>query len=175
MKKPKAKQLGKIDDSPIKVDLTKKEEDAVQESKPEGSMLEPVDESKEAGQEAQVELQSVGEENKEEAPIIQEITEEEVEAEVEAEVEEVAEEEPVLEELLEEFEDGDAPPEEAPEDPPRRRGAPGPEPRRRAPQPAFPEMGIEVPDLDADQVFALLEAAGAVPSLEGRVDRVEEP
>ena len=25
MKKPKAKQLGKIDDSPIKVDLTKKE------------------------------------------------------------------------------------------------------------------------------------------------------
>lgn len=78
MKKPKAKQLGKIDDSPIKVDLTKKEEDAVQEPKSEGSVLESVDESKEVGQEAAVELQSVGEENKEETPIIQEITEEEV-------------------------------------------------------------------------------------------------
>lgn len=104
MKKPKAKQLGKPEEvikvdlskpkqeeEPIKVDLTKKEEDAVQESKPESSMLEPVDESKEAGQEAQVELQSVGEENKEEAPIIQEITEEEVKAEVKETTEELKE------------------------------------------------------------------------------------
>jgi len=102
MKKPKAKQLGKVDEvvkvdlskpqqqenEPIKVDLTKKEEDAVPEQKPESSVLESVDKSKEAGQEAKVELQSVGEENKEEIPIIQEITEEEIKEEVK----EVAEE-----------------------------------------------------------------------------------
>ena len=81
------------------------------------------------------------------------------------------EEDDEVEAALAEFIDGEAPP----VDPPRRRGAPGPEPRRRAPQPAFPEMGIEVPDLDADQVFALLEAAGAVPAPAGRIDRVEEP
>ena len=51
-------------------------------------MLESVDKSKEAGQEAAVELQSVGEENKEETPIIQEINEEEIKEEVK----EVAEE-----------------------------------------------------------------------------------
>jgi len=78
MKKPKAKQLGSVNDAPIKVDLTKKQENAVPEQKPESSVLESVDKSKEAGQEAKVELQSVGEENKEETPIIQEITEEEV-------------------------------------------------------------------------------------------------
>ena len=78
MKKPKAKQLGSINDGPIKVDLTKKQEDAVPEQKPESSVLESVDKSEEAGQEAKVELQSVGEGNKEETPIIQEITEEEV-------------------------------------------------------------------------------------------------
>jgi hypothetical protein len=78
MKKPKAKQLGSVNDGPIKVDLTKKQEDAVPEQKPESSVLESVDKSKEAGQEAKVELQSVGEGNKEETPIIQEITEEEV-------------------------------------------------------------------------------------------------
>jgi len=102
MKKPKAKQLGKVDEvvkvdlskpqqqenEPIKVDLTKKEEDAVPEQKPKSSVLESVDKSKEAGQEAKVELQSVGEENKEEIPIIQEITEEEIKEEVK----EVAEE-----------------------------------------------------------------------------------
>ena len=89
MKKPKAKQLGKTNEivkvdlkqpkpeEPIKVDLTK-EKDAVPEQKPESSVLESVDKSKEAGQEAKVELQGVGEENKEETPIIQEITEEEV-------------------------------------------------------------------------------------------------
>ena len=78
MKKPKAKQLGSVNDGPIKVDLTKKQEDAVPEQKSESSVLESVDKSEEAGQEAKVELQSVGEGNKEETPIIQEITEEEV-------------------------------------------------------------------------------------------------
>jgi hypothetical protein len=95
MKKPKAKQLGKVDEvvkvdlakpkqqeEPIKIDLNKKEDDAIQEQKPESSVLESVDESKESGQDAKVELQDVGEENKEEAPIIQEITEEEVKEEV---------------------------------------------------------------------------------------------
>lgn len=89
MKKPKAKQLGKTNEivkvdlkqpkpeEPIKVDLTK-EKDAVQEQKSEGSVLESVDKSKEAGQEAKMELQSMGEGNQEETPIIQEITEEEV-------------------------------------------------------------------------------------------------
>jgi hypothetical protein len=81
--------LGKIDDSPIKVDLTKKEEDAVQEPKSEGSVLESVDESKETGQKTEVELQSVGEENKEETPIIQEITEEEVQEKSETLVDEL--------------------------------------------------------------------------------------
>lgn len=92
MKKPKAKQLVKkeevtkvefkkpVQEEPIKVDLTKKEDNAVQEQKPESSVLESVDESKESGQDAKVELQGVGEENKEETPIIQEITEEEVQA-----------------------------------------------------------------------------------------------
>ena len=92
MKKPKAKQLVKkeevtkveckkpVQEEPIKVDLTKKEDNAVQEQKPESSVLESVDESKESGQDAKVELQGVGEENKEETPIIQEITEQEVQA-----------------------------------------------------------------------------------------------
>jgi len=91
LKKPKAKQLGKVDevvkvdlskptqqDEPIKVDLTKKPEDAVQEQEPKSSVLESMDESKESGQDAKLELQGVGEENNEETPIIQEITEEEV-------------------------------------------------------------------------------------------------
>ena len=90
MKKPKAKQLVKkeevtkiefkkpVQEEPIKVDLTKKEDNAIQEQKPESSVLESVDESKESGQDTKMELQGVGEENKEETPIIQEITEEEV-------------------------------------------------------------------------------------------------
>ena len=90
MKKPKAKQLGKVNDDPVKVDLTKpkaeepikvdltKEKNAVQEQNPESSVLEPVDERKESGQNAKVELQEVGEGNKEETAVIQEITEEEV-------------------------------------------------------------------------------------------------
>jgi hypothetical protein len=95
MKKPKAKQLGKVDEvvkvdlakpkqqeEPIKVDLNKKEDDAIQEQKPESSVLESVDKSKEDGQDTKVELQSVGEGDKEETPIIQEITEEEVKEEV---------------------------------------------------------------------------------------------
>ena len=99
MKKPKAKQLGKTDkvvkvdlkqtkpEEPIKVDLTK-EKDAVQEQKSEGSVLESVDKNKEAGQEAKMELQSMGEGNQEEAPIIQEITEEEVQEKSETLVDE---------------------------------------------------------------------------------------
>lgn len=90
MKKPKAKQLVKkeevtkvefkkpVQEEPIKVDLTKKEDNAVQEQKPESSVLESVDESKESWQDTKVELQGVGEENKEKTPIIQQITEEEV-------------------------------------------------------------------------------------------------
>jgi len=99
MKKPKAKQLGKTNEvvkvdlkqpkpeEPIKVDLTK-EKDAVQEQKSEGSVLESVDKSKEAGQEAKMELQSMGEGNQEETPIIQEITEEEVQEKSETIVDE---------------------------------------------------------------------------------------
>ena len=92
MKKPVAKQLGKVDEvkkvdlskpkpeEPIKVDLSKKQEDAVQEQKSESSVLESMDKSKETREETKVELQGVGEENKEKTPIIQEITEEEVQA-----------------------------------------------------------------------------------------------
>ena len=92
LKKPKAKQLGKVDEV-AKVDLSKqkKEEDAVQEQKPESSVLESVDESKESGQETKVELQGVGEENKEETPVIQEITEEEVKEEVKETTQELQE------------------------------------------------------------------------------------
>jgi len=101
MKKPKAKQLGKVSDEPVKVDLTKpkaeepikvnltKEKDAVQEQKPESSVLEPMDERKESGQNTKMELQEVGEGNKEEAPIIQEITEEKVQEKSETLVDEL--------------------------------------------------------------------------------------
>ena len=94
MKKPKVKQLDKVDEivkvdlskpskqeEPIKVDLTKKQDNAVQEQRPEGSVLESMDQSQKSGQDTKVELQKVGEENKEETPIIQEITEEEIQAE----------------------------------------------------------------------------------------------
>lgn len=92
MKKPVPKQLGKVDEvkkvdlskpnleEPVKIDLSKKQEDAVQEQKSEISVLESVDKSNETRQESKVELQGLGEENKEETPIIQEITEEEVQA-----------------------------------------------------------------------------------------------
>jgi hypothetical protein len=101
MKKPKAKQLGKVSDEPVKVDLTKpkaeepikvdltKEKDAVQEQKSESSVLEPVDKREESGENTKVELQEVGERNKEEAPIIQEITEEEVQEKSETLVDEL--------------------------------------------------------------------------------------
>lgn len=94
MKKPKAKQLGKVDEvvkvdlkkqtqeEPIKVDLTKKQDDAIQKQEPKSGVLESVDKSKEDGEDTKLELQSVGEKNKEETPIIQEITEEEVVEEV---------------------------------------------------------------------------------------------
>ena len=100
MKKPKAKQLGKTDtvvkvdlkqtkpEEPIKVDLTK-EKDAVQEQKPESSVLESVDKSQEDGQNPGMGLQGVGEENQEETPIIQEITEEEVQEKSETLVDEL--------------------------------------------------------------------------------------
>ena len=100
MKKPKAKQLGKTNEvvkvdlkqtkpeEPIKVDLTK-EKDAVQEQKPESSVLESVDKSQEDGQNPSMGLQSVGEENQEETPIIQEITEEEVQEKSETLVDEL--------------------------------------------------------------------------------------
>jgi hypothetical protein len=100
MKKPKAKQLGKTDEvvkvdlkqtkpeEPIKVDLTK-EKDAVQKQKPESSVLESVDKSQEDGQNPDMGLQSVGEENEEETPIIQEITEEEVQEKSETLVDEL--------------------------------------------------------------------------------------
>jgi len=89
MKKPKAKQLGETKTEPVKVDLSvKKEEpikvdltketDAIQEQESKSGLLESVDESQETRQEATVGLQEVGEGNKEETPIIQEITEEEI-------------------------------------------------------------------------------------------------
>ena len=89
MKKPKAKQLGETKTEPVKVDLSvKKEEpikvdltketDAIQEQESKSGLLESVDESQETRQETTVGLQEVGEGNKEETPIIQEITEEEI-------------------------------------------------------------------------------------------------
>ncbi len=100
MKKPKAKQLGKTDTEPVKVDLSvKKEEpikvdltkeaDAVQESKSESSLLESMDKSEEVGQETELGLQEVGEGNQKEIPIIQEITEEEVQEKSETLVDEL--------------------------------------------------------------------------------------
>lgn len=100
MKKPKAKQLGKTDTEPVKVDLSvKKEEpikvdltketDAIQESKSESSLLESMDKSEEAGQETELGLQEVGEGNEKETPIIQEITEEEVQEKYETLVDEL--------------------------------------------------------------------------------------
>lgn len=80
----------KEQDQTIKVDLTKKQEDAVQNTGSESSVLEPVESSKEAGQKTEMELQEVGEGNEkpttdvhEETPIIQEITEEEVQVQAE--------------------------------------------------------------------------------------------
>jgi hypothetical protein len=100
MKKPKAKQLGKTDTEPVKVDLSVKQEepikvdltketDAVQESKSESSLLESMDKSEEAGQETELGLQEVGEGNEKETPIIQEITEEEVQEKSETLVDEL--------------------------------------------------------------------------------------
>ena len=93
MKKPKAKQLGKVDEvvkvdlskpkqqeeEPIKVDLTKKEEDAVQEQSANDSDV-TVEGSKDSGNSEKVveEVRAT----EEQTPIIQEITEEEVKAEV---------------------------------------------------------------------------------------------
>ena len=67
------------DDGVIKVDLRnfKQEEDAVQEQEPESSVLEPVEQSTESGENAEVELQKVASEDKEEV-VLEEITEEEV-------------------------------------------------------------------------------------------------
>ena len=85
-----------------KVDLSKPpvseqekpQEDAVQESATEESVLRSDEQSKEAGQEAEVELQEVGEENKEAAEevVLQEITDEEPAKEViQEEAQELAE------------------------------------------------------------------------------------
>ena len=93
MKKPKAKQLGKVDEvvkvdlskpkqqeeEPIKVDLTKKEEDAVQEQSANDSDV-TVEGSKDSSNSEEV-VEEVRP-TKEQTPIIQEITEEEVKAEV---------------------------------------------------------------------------------------------
>jgi len=93
MKKPKAKQLGKVDEvvkvdlskpkqqeeEPIKVDLTKKEEDAVQEqSANDSDVTVEQPENSSDGEKVVEEVRSP----EEETPIIQEITEEEVKAEV---------------------------------------------------------------------------------------------
>jgi hypothetical protein len=67
------------DDGVIRVDLRKlkQEEDAVQEQEPESSVLEPVEQSTESGEDAEVGLQEVASEDKEEV-VLEEITEEEV-------------------------------------------------------------------------------------------------
>jgi len=87
-----------LDDGVIRVDLRnfkQEQEDAVQEQEPESSMLEPVEQSNEGGEETNVGLQAVGEENKEpvaqEETVLEEITEEEVQeqtAELADEIEE---------------------------------------------------------------------------------------
>ena len=102
MKKPKAKQLGKVDEvikvdltkpkqqeeEPIKVDLTKKQENAVQEQSTNDSdvAIERSENSSNSKEMAE-EVRSA----EEQAPIIQEITEEEVQAEVEEVKEELKE------------------------------------------------------------------------------------
>jgi len=58
--KPKPKNLGKVDKTPVKINLNKKEEDAVQEQKSEKEMLQSTEQSKETGQKTEVELQEVG-------------------------------------------------------------------------------------------------------------------
>lgn len=85
------------DDGVIRVDLRKfkQEEDAVQEQEPESSVLEPVEQSAESGENTEVGLQEVGEGNEstaeEKESVLEEITEEEVQeqtAELADEVEE---------------------------------------------------------------------------------------
>jgi len=74
-----------LDDGVIRVDLRnfkQEQEDAVQEQEPESSVLEPVEQSNESGEETDVGLQEVAEGNEEpiaqEETVLEEITEEEV-------------------------------------------------------------------------------------------------
>jgi hypothetical protein len=89
LKKPKAKQLGKVDEV-IKVDLSKpkQEEDAVQEQSTDDSNVAVEQPENSSNSEKVVEEVRSSEE---ETPIIQEITEEEVKAEVEEVKEELKE------------------------------------------------------------------------------------
>ena len=87
-----------LDDGVIRVDLRnfkQEQEDAVQEQESESSVLEPVEQSNESGEETNVGLQEVGERDKEpvaqEETVLEEITEEEVQeqtAELADEIEE---------------------------------------------------------------------------------------
>ncbi len=103
LKKPKAKQLGKVDEvvkvdlskpkqqeeEPIKVDLTKKEEDAVQEQSTNDSDVTVEGSENSSNSEEVVEEVRSTEEEKE--VVLQEITEEEVQAEVKEVKEELKE------------------------------------------------------------------------------------
>ena len=87
-----------LDDGVIRVDLRnfkQEQEDAVQEQESESSVLEPVEQSNESGEETNVELQEVAEGNEEpvaqEETVLEEITEKEVQeqtAELADEIEE---------------------------------------------------------------------------------------
>lgn len=92
VKRPKQFTKNNSEDEVIKIDLReKKEEDAVQEQSTDDGVLRSADESKESGEETNVELQEVEEGNAEErvenvrdeAPVIEEITEEEVQEQTE--------------------------------------------------------------------------------------------
>ena len=80
------------DDGVIRINLDKlnQEENAIQEQTTESSVLEPVEQSKESGQDTKVGLQEVAEENKEEV-VLEEITEEEVQEQTAELAEEIKE------------------------------------------------------------------------------------
>jgi len=83
-KKPgRPKKLNKSkEENTVKVDLNKKEEDAIPESEPTRVVLPPDEESKEEGKETEVELQPVGETHAEEPEVTSESKEEEIIEEV---------------------------------------------------------------------------------------------
>ena len=65
--KKRPRNLGKKDE-PIKIDLNKKKENAVQESSAKEEVLQPTSQKQETGKESEVELQVVGQTHEEEKP-----------------------------------------------------------------------------------------------------------